>query len=347
MDGKVVPPNEMAGDGGSGGDGKEVIVFLHGLLGNAKNLRTPAKKLTQQLPHFNALLLDIRGHGNSSTSSTSSLSTNKTSRLSSSSPFLRPHNFQSCVQDIFDTLSPLGLTGSNSPKAICGHSLGGRIALQYSHSLCTTAIVTDAPTKTPRKESHPIGIEPPRQTWVLDAVPGRADPSVHNVLRAVSSLPTPIPSKSWLVDTLVKEYGMSKGVAMWMATNLRDNGQGGDVKSFDWIFDLDIANDLVENFSEQDIVEMIRGVTSESTALAEKGVDNGRDNNSTVQLVMAGKNKLWSEAIVSKLESLPSFNSSSSSSLFQMHTLDKAGHWVHVDDLEGLLKLMVDGLQQP
>jgi len=141
---------------------------------------------------------------------------------------------------------------------------------------------------------------------------------------------------------------MSKGVSMWMATNLRDNGQGGNAKSFDWIFDLDIANDLVENFSEQDIVEMIRDITSESTALSKKGTENGRLNKSTVQLVMAGKNKLWSEEIVSKLESIPSFQNSTtpSSSLFRMHTLDKAGHWVHVDDLEGLLKLMVDGLQQ-
>ncbi|KAL7489252.1 LOW QUALITY PROTEIN: hypothetical protein ACHAW6_015646 [Cyclotella cf. meneghiniana] len=31
---------------------------------------------------------------------------------------------------------------------------------------------------------------------------------------------------------------------------------------------------------------------------------------------------------------------------FQMHTLDKAGHWVHVDDLEGSLELMVEALRQ-
>ena len=91
---------------------QQTIVFLHGLLGNAKNLRTPAKKLTRQLPNFSALLLDVRGHGGSS---------------SSSGNFVQPHNFQSCVQDIFDTLLPLGLIGANSPIAICGHSLGGRI----------------------------------------------------------------------------------------------------------------------------------------------------------------------------------------------------------------------------
>jgi hypothetical protein len=29
-----------------------------------------------------------------------------------------------------------------------------------------------------------------------------------------------------------------------------------------------------------------------------------------------------------------------------MHTLEKAGHWVHVDDLEGLLELMVGALRR-
>ena len=287
-----------------------------------QNLRTPAKKLTQQLPHLNALLLDIRGHGNSSPAT----STNNNQSAPSSS-FAQPHNFQSCVRDIFDTLSPLGLTGLNSPTAICGHSLGGRIALQYSHSLTRQSRFDD---------NDIIIIEPPKQTWVLDSVPGQADPSVHNVLRAISSLPTPIPSKSWLVETLMEEYKLDKGVAMWIATNLRDRGD----KSFDWIFDLGIANELVENFSDQNFTELIHDVTT--------SYDNAdmSSNSTVVQLVMAGRNKLWSEEIISELESIPSFQKSYPSSSFRMHTLDKAGHWVHVDDLDGLLKLMVEGLQQ-
>lgn len=309
VDGRVVPAKTIDDHGSIVDDDKEVIVFLHGLLGNAKNLRTPAKKLTQQLPHYNALLLDIRGHGNSS---------------SSASSFEGPHDFHSCVRDVFDTLSPLGLTGpKNSPAAICGHSLGGRIALQYSHLLCAPPASASA-----SDHHHHHGIQPPRQTWVLDSVPGRADPSVHGVLRAISSLPTPVPSKAWLVETLTKEHGMDKGVAMWIATNLRD--AGGDGRSFDWIFDLDIANELVENFTDQNFSDMIHDVTSSSS--------------SSVQLVMAGKNQSWSEEIVTELESIPSFGRSGQS-IFQMHTLDKAGHWVHVDDLDGLLKLMVGGLQ--
>ena len=283
-------------------DGKEVIVFLHGLLGNAKNLRTPAKKLTQALPNYNALLLDIRGHGNSS---------------SDPSYFEQPHTFSSCVEDIKDTLQPLGLTGTNSPKAVCGHSLGGRIALQYSHDLCTT--------------DNTQQIIPPSQTWILDSVPGKADPSVHGVLNAISALPTPIPSKTWLIETLVKEHKMNKAIAQWIATNLRDNGDD----ALDWIFDLHIANELVQNFSDQDFTEMIQGITHPSS-----NDDDMKRNNSTVQLVMAGRNKSWSEEIIEELKSIPSFRDR-----LHLHTLDKAGHWVHVDDPEGLLKVMVEVLK--
>ena len=233
------------------------------------------------------------------------------------------------VYDIINTLSnpKLGLTGLNSPAAIYGHSLGGWISLQYLHTLCSSTRQLN--------DDGDMELEPPRQTWVLNYVPGQADPSVHSVLRAISSLPTHIPLKAWLVDTLVKEYSMNKAVAMWMATNLRDRGD----KSFDWIFDLSIANELVDNFSDQNFVELIHDVTTATSA------DGAKSSNSTVQLVMAGKNNLWSEEIDSELQSIPSFQKSSPSSLFQMHTLDKAGHWVHVDDVDGLLKLMVTGLR--
>eukprot|EP00986_Skeletonema_menzelii_P014056 scaffold8844_cov127-Skeletonema_menzelii.AAC.2 len=273
---------------------KETIVFLHGLLGNAKNLRTPAKKLTRQLPHLSALLLDIRGHGGSS-----------------SSQHLQPHNFHSCVQDIFHTLKPLGLVGKNSPTAVCGHSLGGRIALQYSHTL--------------QQEQHDHNILTPKQTWILDSVPGTPDPSVHHVLKAISSIPLPITCKSTLIETLMSEYKMNKAIAQWIASNLK-----GKKDEYSWVFDLEIANELVDNFADQNFAEMIHEITTGSSNKA---------LNSTIHLVMAGRNKEWKEDIVANLKSIPTFGDS-----FHMHKLENAGHWVHVDAVNELTQLMVDGL---
>lgn len=284
-DGKVVSSHENNPE-------NETIVFLHGLLGNAKNLRTPAKKLTRQLPHLSAILLDVRGHGGSS----------------GSPQHVQPHNFHSCVQDIFQTLTPLGLVGEKSPIAICGHSLGGRIALQYTHTLL-------------QQYDHDIQI--PKQTWILDSVPGTPDPSVHHVLKAISSIPLPIACKSTLTETLMGEYRMNKAIAQWIATNLK-----GKKDDFSWVFDLDIANELVTNFADQNFTEMIRGITDGSSSV-----------DLSIQLVMAGRNKEWKEDIVANLQSIPTFGNS-----FHMHKLENAGHWVHVDAVNELTQLMVDGL---
>mmetsp|Transcript_25206 Transcript_25206/g.52054 ORF Transcript_25206/g.52054 Transcript_25206/m.52054 type:complete len:431 (+) Transcript_25206:72-1364(+) len=290
---------------------KEVVVFLHGLLGNAKNLRTPAKKLTERLPHLSALIMDIRGHGNSS------------------SPFPSPHNFHTCTEDIFETLQSLELTGDRSPTAIVGHSLGGRLALQYAHALSTDSVQSK--------------LQAPKQTWVLDAVPGQPDPSVHHILRTISSIPLPIESKSWLFKNLTEKHNLNKGVAMWIASNLKDiekyeqkqqseqNLKGKQHKPLEWVFNLDMANELIHSFAEQKFVPMIRDITSQPSSI--------------VNLVIAGRNKEWKDDIVLELQSIPTFGKSPESS-FQMHTLPKAGHWLHVDDLNGLVDLMVKGMNE-
>ncbi|KAL3764346.1 hypothetical protein ACHAW5_010482 [Stephanodiscus triporus] len=309
-------------------------------------------------------MLDIRGHGNSSTAASSSSSSS-----SSSSNFDRPHDFRNCVNDVLETLVPLGLVGNDSPTAICGHSLGGRLALEYTHSVMRAASAGSSSSSS----SFPAGLRVPRQTWILDSVPGRADPSVHGVLRAVSSLRRPFPSRGWVVNELIGErHGLDRSLANWIATGLREGTRGGGddnnddgggggggggegsssaSSSLDWAFDLDVANELVENFATQDFVGMVRDVTTASSpSSSSTSPSDGGLASTAVHLVMAGKSNMWTEDIVSELESIPSFvrgspSSSSSSSSFHMHKLDRAGHWVHVDDLEGLLTYMVDGLQ--
>ena len=320
---------------------REVIIFLHGLLGNAKNLRTPAKILTRRLPQYDALLLDVRGHGGSSSSSHS---------IAGNSLFTRPHNIQSCVQDVIETLLHLGLCGHDaSPSIICGHSLGGRIALHYTHSLLHHTESTSR-------------IQSPKQTWILDSVPGIADPSVSKVLSAISSLTTamtpsssssatasvPTKIKSQISTKLVDEYGLDIQIATWIVSSLRAIDEQS--QRLIWTFDIDIAMELVKNFTEQDMVGMIREVvesSSKSTITAAKDNNHAADaeHSKVVQLVMAGKNESWTERIISELHTIQSSSHRTPSSSFKMHKLEKAGHWVHVDDLDGLMQLMVDELR--
>ena len=55
-----------------------------------------------------------------------------------------------------------------------------------------------------------------------------------------------------------------------------------------------------------------------------------------VDLVRGGKNKGWNEINLGPLRALESQYPNK----FAMHLLEKAGHWVHVDDLPGLLNVM-------
>ena len=80
-------------------EGASSTVFLHGLLGNGKNLKTLATKFG------GGSLLDLRGHGKSPSGS-------------------HPHTFESCAKDVLKSVGP-------APSAtIVGHSFGGRVALE-------------------------------------------------------------------------------------------------------------------------------------------------------------------------------------------------------------------------
>ena len=81
--------------------GSKVVVFLHGLLGSGKNLKTFAKRLSDRHEHIKPLLLDLRGHGSSPPGSNTTL--NK------------------CAQDVIFTLKHLGFVGDNSPIGVVGH----------------------------------------------------------------------------------------------------------------------------------------------------------------------------------------------------------------------------------
>jgi len=285
---------------------KRTVLFLHGLLGNGKNLRSPAKKLTLSHPNISALVLDIRGHGKSNQPITTSL---KSARQSPITPSSSPHTIQSCSEDIIETVQALNLTGTDhSPIGVVGHSLGGRCALQYSHCLIT--------------QQH-NAVHPPAHTWLLDTVPGKAHESVAQVVKAISSVPIPVKDKKELVRTLTQESGLDLSIASWMTTNLKPTSNND---GFEFIFDLDVAQSILYDFPKQDFFSMV-----EECLVSTKGENK-------LHLIMAGKNSAWTVNIVAQLQSMNS--AMIDGSMLEMTTLPKAGHWVHVDDLEGLMEII-------
>ena len=321
------------------GDGTQqqgTVVFLHGLLGSGKNLRMPAKRLTQAHPHLTALMLDLRGHG--TTSALNTLGIEKDNRV--------VHTLQSCADDVIHTVKRLGLVGPvESPVGVVGHSFGGRTALQYVHSL----LHPDDGSSTFDSVYHPEDddvVHPPHATFILDAVPGQAHGSVARVVDSVSTVPMPICSKKELVSQLVGTYGLDEPTALWMTTNLVKSPcgtpDGGD--GFVWTFDLNIIRQILEDFPQQDFMELTRDVGARYVNHPNGIGSAGRK--SRLSVVMAGKNEAWTSSIVEEMEmtlrerSLPSHDP-----FLTMHTLPDAGHNVHVDDLEGLMRLLEEGFR--
>uniref|UniRef100_A0A7S2XLX0 AB hydrolase-1 domain-containing protein n=1 Tax=Attheya septentrionalis TaxID=420275 RepID=A0A7S2XLX0_9STRA len=298
--GQVVPSQ-------SDDEKKSVVVMLHGLLGNGKNLRTPAKVLTKENDNLSALLLDLRGHGNS----------NPTSSEHS--------DFQLLARDVLHTLDSLGLHSNQSPISWIGHSLGGRVALQSLHHLIDK-----------KQEESTAGrmVQLPKTVWIWDSVPGLVHEDVKQVVGALESVPMPFlgKRKADLVNVLVNEKGLSKPIAQWAASSLEPTENG-----FVFSFDLKVARNLLDNFHEQNYMEILHGARQHHS---ESVKNNSGTITSKIHIVMADRNPSWTPEILQQLKSI--HHDDDETPFLGLHTLPKAGHWVHVDNLSGLVQIMQD-----
>jgi pimeloyl-ACP methyl ester carboxylesterase len=269
------------------GDENETLLFLHGLLGNCRNLKTLAKKIVsannQGSFKSSGLLMDLRGHGRSNHGKYSS----------------EHHTFDSCIDDIHATLETQA-----TPSLVMGHSWGGRLALQYVHSLLSSSSSSSSSLPS---------------LWLLDTVPGQAHDSVLRVLDAVQRIDFCNKTRQDVAKEL-EEYGLDRAIAQWLASTLQ---QDKETKLLVWGFDVNVVKELMPEFQNQDFVGMLQDVLADGAS---------------VKLIKGGLNKAWEDSprILTQLNELEQMHPHQ----FEQHTLPKAGHWVHVDDLPGLLNIV-------
>lgn len=166
--------------------------------------------------------------------------------------------------------------------------------------------------------SGPPGL---RQVWVLDATPdahqpGQAapdSPGVAEVVAWLEDVPLPVPSRDRLVAELTSR-GASTAIAQWMTTNVQPVAGG-----LTWKFDLAGVHDLLRSYLASDVWSVLESPPP--------GV--------AIHVVRAAREARWTAQILHRLETLPP--------AVQVHALD-AGHWLHVDDLEGLVHLIAPAL---
>lgn len=158
--------------------------------------------------------------------------------------------------------------------------------------------------------------------WVLDTPLGLEpvdDPlarsEVGRVMALLDTIPEPLPGRAELQARL-EAAGLSRALAQWMTTNVRGTADTG----YRWRFDLGGCKALIADYFALDAWPIAR-------ALAHR---------MAVHCVRGGRSDRFSVVELAQLEASPFIAS---------HLLPSAGHWLHVDDPDGLRGLFAQAVR--
>ena len=185
-------------------DAPRALVMLHGIYGRGRNWQGIARALVAARPDYACWLVDLPHHGDSG-------------------PGPGAPGVRDCADAVLGWMASAGVT----PRAVLGHSYGGKVALAMLPSL------------------HDV----PLQVWVIDSTPETkpASGSAWDMLRLVRRLPARFASRTEAQEALVAG-GVELGVAQWMATNLvRDDDH------LRWSLDFDVMDTLLHDFFRTDM----------------------------------------------------------------------------------------------
>lgn len=285
----------------------QVACFVHGLLGSGRNWRSFARRLAEAAAQasgrgWRMVLVDQRNHGDSS-------------RLRG---FHAPHNMHSAATDLrglFDSV-----LGGKAPDAIIGHSLGGKVVMSLLKQLQDEG-------------GGEAGVQLPKQAWLLDSDPGpmpfSADRDVDTVLREVRGIPLPLASRAALT-TAMQEKGFSQGLIQWLGSNLIPIDSHDPSKGMAWAFNLDGAAAMYASYRTTDLWPVLCKPPS--------GVG--------VHVVVAEQSDRFTPSMMQRLKGAEAKSRGAAGVGQQVegcttgHVLEKAGHWLHVDNPGGLVRLM-------
>jgi pimeloyl-ACP methyl ester carboxylesterase len=162
---------------------------------------------------------------------------------------------------------------------------------------------------------------PLSQVWVLDANPGPQAPSsggeVGRVIAALRKIPLPIETRADIAQLLLDE-GLSPAIANWMTTNLErtDGGYG-------WALDIDGIHALLLDYAASDHWPFL---------------DSRHQDDLDLRIVVAERSDRLDQEARAHFERLASRGQ------LGYQLLPDAGHWLHVDNPEGLLALLAKNL---
>jgi len=290
-------------------------LILHGMLGQGKNLRTFSRHLAAALARttsrrWRILLPDLRNHG----------------ATASRPGFHAPHTIQSAAGDVMSLLSRERDERGLKFSFLAGHSLGGKVAMEVLQLLkdAECAGADEAAVEAAR------ALRPP-SFWLLDSIPGRVDRDlsprgVDQVLRIVQDIPMPVGSRKELHATLTQRMGLSEDLAAWLGSSLEVVPGTGALR---FEFDVAGAAAMYASYRSSEYWDVL--------ALPPQGVD--------VHVVRGELSDRWTQHDWETLGRVAAESRRSAARGFtHVHVLPKARHWVHIDNQDGLVRIMHDTL---
>ena len=204
-----------------------------------------------------------------------------------------PHTLAAAADDLVRLEDYLDLPVAG----VLGHSFGGKVALAYL-------------------DRHPDRLD---QAWILDASPsarprGERAGATAAIVAMLGAMPQPLASRESFL-AIVAEHGHPRGIAEWLAMNLRRSDDGFRLR-----LDLDAIRALLDDYFAVDLWHVLQ---------------EGRRARE-LHMVLGEASDALDPADRARLAAL--------GSKVATHILEGAGHWVHVDAPDALFALLAGAL---
>lgn len=253
------------------------LVVLHGILGSGGNLRTLARQFLAARPGWQAVLVDLRAHGDSQGEDG------------------RPDTLGSATLDVAELCAALPVPA----RAVVGHSFGGKVALGLPGA-------------------H-AGLE---HVVALDSTPGtrvdaRGSEATLKVLELLEAMRGPWASRDDFVKE-VQSHHQPRFLGQWLAMNLEARDGAFHLK-----LKLPRVRALLESYFEVDLWPALEA--------AAQGAPGPR-----YHLVIGTRSLVFDHAERVQATHLEA----EAHGRVTVDVLD-TGHWVHVDDPAGTLRVLL------
>ncbi len=254
----------------------KVVLFVHGILGTGANLRSHSRRFIQSRPEFQAVLIDLRAHGDSQ-------------------GVEGPDTLANCANDLEQTAQSLSLP----VRAVVGHSFGGKVALEYARVAS--------------------GLE---AVMTLDSTPGtridaRGSESTLQVITMLDGMERTWPTREAFIAA-VEGHGVARSLGQWLAMNLEPR-QG----AFTFKLSMPRIHALIDDYLAVDLWPVVA-----DAARTQQGP--------RLHLVVGTKSTVYSPEELTRARELEA-----QSAGHVTVDLLNAGHWVHVEDPQGLSEVLM------